>query len=194
MWDIHVPYQPHSSRCDFCWTLYIWGGTQKTLELSSGGRAPCRRVFPSQVSVQGTHLDQCICWPCCKKLHSASVNFFKKFFQCVCPFHDGQFTSAPAHTTVSVQQFWPNTTWPLGPTLPIHLISPRATFLFPRMKKVLKGKHFANVEEVKQKVAEALKGNRIDECKNCFEQWEKCLNGYIASNGECFEGDWSLNM
>ena len=39
------------------------------------------------------------------------------------------------------------------------------------MKKVLKGKHFANVEEVKQKTAKALKGIKINECKNCSEQW-----------------------
>ena len=41
---------------------------------------------------------------------------------------------------------------------------------FPQMKKVLKGKHFAYVEEVKQKMAEVLKGIKIDEFKNCFEQ------------------------
>ena len=46
-------------------------------------------------------------------------------------------------------------------------------FLFPQMKKVLKGKHFAHVEEVKQKMAKVLKGIKIDEFKNCFEQWEK---------------------
>ena len=37
-------------------------------------------------------------------------------------------------------------------------------------KKVLKGKCFADVKEVKQKMAEALKGIIIDEFKNCFEQ------------------------
>ena len=35
---------------------------------------------------------------------------------------------------------------------------PRDFFLFPYMKKVLKGKCFANVEEIKQKKAEAQKG------------------------------------
>ena len=39
-------------------------------------------------------------------------------------------------------------------------------FLFPLMKKVLEGKHFANVEKVKQKMAEALKGIKIDEFEN----------------------------
>ena len=41
------------------------------------------------------------------------------------------------------------------------------------MKKVLKGKRPADVEEVKQKKAEALKGIKTSEFKNCFEQWEK---------------------
>ena len=60
------------------------------------------------------------------------------------------------------------------------------------MKKVLKGKCFANVEEVKQKtkkMAEALNGIKIDELKNCFEQWKKCLDRIIASDGEYLEGD-----
>ena len=38
------------------------------------------------------------------------------------------------------------------------------------MIKVLKGKCFARVEEVKQKTAEALKGIKFDEFQNCFEQ------------------------
>ena len=45
--------------------------------------------------------------------------------------------------------------------------------LFPWMKKVLKEKHFANVEEVKQKMAEALKDIQMDEFKDCSEQWKK---------------------
>ena len=45
------------------------------------------------------------------------------------------------------------------------------------MKKVLEGKHFANVEEVKQKTAEALKGIKINKFKNCFEPWKKVSIG-----------------
>ena len=56
------------------------------------------------------------------------------------------------------------------------------------MKKVLKGKHFADVEEVKQKT-EVLKGIEINKFKNCFEQWNKHLDECIASNAEYLEGD-----
>ena len=57
------------------------------------------------------------------------------------------------------------------------------------MKKVLKGKRFADVEEVKQNMTEALKGITIDQFKNCLEQQEKRLNRCVASDGEYFEGD-----
>ena len=56
-------------------------------------------------------------------------------------------------------------------------------------KKVLKGKHFANMEKVKKKISAALKGIKIDQFKNCFEQWKIHLNKYSASNGEYFKGD-----
>ena len=73
-------------------------------------------------------------------------------------------------------------------------LNPSRFILFPQVKEVLKGKHFATMEEVKQKMAEALKGIKTDESKNCFEQWDKSLNRCFASNGEHVEGDWSLNM
>ena len=65
--------------------------------------------------------------------------------------------------------------------------------LFPGMKKVLKGKHFADVEEVKQKTIEAPKGINIDKFKN-FWAVEKSLDRCFGPDGEYFEGDWSLNM
>ena len=51
--------------------------------------------------------------------------------------------------------------------------------MFPWMKKVLKGKCFANVVEVKQKTAEALKGIKINKFKNCFEQGKNVLIGVL---------------
>ena len=58
-------------------------------------------------------------------------------------------------------------------------LTPGAFFLFPWMKKVLKGKHLADVEEVKQKMAEALKGIKINKFKNCSEQWENVSVGVL---------------
>ena len=58
-------------------------------------------------------------------------------------------------------------------------LAPGAFFLFPGMKKVLNGKHLADVEEVKQKMAEALKGIKITKFKNCSEQWENVSVGVL---------------
>jgi hypothetical protein len=78
----------------------------------------------------------------------------------------------------------------------IHLLHPPYSpdlapcdfFLFPRMKKMLKGKRFAYVEEVKKKTTEALKCITLQEFQDCFEKWKTRLEWCIASNGQCFEG------
>ena len=46
-------------------------------------------------------------------------------------------------------------------------------FLFPRMKRDLKGKHLQNVEEVREITGEALKAVTLQDFQNCFEQWKK---------------------
>ena len=78
---------------------------------------------------------------------------------------------------LSVQQFLNKKGHDPCPHAPPFLFTgsgPKQLFLlFPQMKKVLKGKHFANVEEVKQKMAGALKGIEINKFRNCFEHREK---------------------
>ena len=58
------------------------------------------------------------------------------------------------------------------PHLPYSPDLALSNLLFPQMKNILKGKHFADVEKVKQKTAEALKGTIIEEFENCSEQWK----------------------
>ena len=60
-------------------------------------------------------------------------------------------------------------------------LTPQVTFFFPPDEKSSK-ENFADVEEVKPKMAEELKG-----IKNLRSG--KCLNRCITSNGEYFEGD-----
>ena len=52
--------------------------------------------------------------------------------------------------------------------------TPSDFFVFPWMKKVLKRKCFADMEEVKQKPAETLKGIKVDEFKNFL--WKKTIS------------------
>ena len=96
-------------------------------------------------------------------------------------------------TQLCVHQFLTKPTWPPSPTLPIHLFSPWGTAPYTPEEKLLKGKCFADVQEMKQKMVEALKSIKINEFKNCFEQQKKRLERHIASSGEYCEGDRNLS-
>ena len=90
---------------------------------------------------------------------------------------------APAHTALSVQQLFIKNGMTPMPYLPYssNLTLNNFYFVFPWMKSVIKGKCL--VEDVKQKMAEALKGVKIDEFKSCFEQW-KNISIYILHQME----------
>ena len=100
------------------------------------------------------------------------------FLKTVCPFHDGRFTSAPTLLCWVFSRFDPK--WHDLCVLPSLFICsyPKQPFSVSPDEKVLKGKHFAKAEEVRQKMAEALKDIKINELKNCYEQWEKVLIVY----------------
>ena len=70
--------------------------------------------------------------------------------------------TCPHH--LSVQQFLTKNSMTSVPHHPYSAVPPER-LLFPWMKKVLKGKCFADVEKMKQKTAEVLKGIKIDEFK-----------------------------
>ena len=104
------------------------------------GMGPYRTGFPCWVSVLWTHLYHSTCWRCYERLCSASVNFFWRPFQHVWPFHDGWFTSAPAHTVLSVQQFLTKNGMTPVPQPPYSTdLNLSDFFLFPTMKKSSKG-------------------------------------------------------
>ena len=95
-----------------------------------------------------------------------AVNIFEDFFNMFARFMTGDLQvhlPTPAECSAVFDQKQHDLPCP---TFPIHPISPRGTFLFPQKKRVLKGEHFADMEAVKQKTAEALKGIKIDKLKN----------------------------
>ena len=145
------------------------------------------------VSALRTNQYQCTSRWCCERLYSASVKFVWRLFQHVCPFYDGWVTCAPTHSLQSIQQFLTKNGMTLVPHPPY---SPNLAlnnfYLFPRWKSPQR-KRFANTEEVKQKNSRSTK-----RYQNQFKNWNSDktnhLNRCLASNGEYFEGDWSLNM
>ena len=89
--------------------------------------------------------------------------------------------SAPAHTALSAQQFLTkNITIPHVPlTLYTRSCPQAAFFLFPKIKNVLKGKRFADVGEVQQKMAEALKVSKSMSSKTVWSSGKNILIGLL---------------
>ena len=74
--------------------------------------------------------------------------------------------SASAHTVLRVQQFLTKngmTAMPHPPYSPD--LAPSNFFFVSQMKKLLRGKRFASVEDVKQNTVEALKGIKFTSSK-----------------------------
>jgi hypothetical protein len=64
-------------------------------------------------------------------------------------------------------------------------------FLFPKIKEILKGKHFDNIDDIRSNATAALKVIPQNQFQNCFEGWTRRWHRYIASQGEYFEDDHS---
>ena len=52
-------------------------------------------------------------------------------------------------------------------------------FWLPWMKNVIKGKHFANEEEMKQKNGRNTERHQNRQGQNCFEQWKNVSIGVL---------------
>ena len=68
-------------------------------------------------------------------------------------------------------------------------LAPSYFFLFLRMKKVLKGKRFADVEKVKKKNDGGIKRHHFARVSGLLRKVDRC----IASNGQYFERDSICN-
>ena len=106
---------------------------------------------------------------------------FWRLFRRVCLFHDGWFRSAPAHTTLSVQQavFDPKRHDPHAPpSLLIPSCQEWLFFAFPGEKSPQR-ETFSWCGR-----GETKNSRKINKFRNCFDSGKKCLDKYITSNGE----------
>jgi len=85
-------------------------------------------------------------------------------------------------------------------------LAPNNFFLFPKIKEILKGRHFDDIDDIRNNTTAALKAIPQNQFQNCFEgwtrRWHRChrvttqlqliniiIIIIIASQGEYFEGD-----
>jgi len=64
-------------------------------------------------------------------------------------------------------------------------------FRFPKVKEILKGRHFDDIDDIRSNTTAALKAIPQNQFQNCFEGWTSHWHRCIASQREYFEGDHS---
>ena len=85
--------------------------------------------------------------------------------------------NAPAYTALSICQFLAERNIatlehpPYSPNL-----APRDFFLFPKIKSVLKGTHFSDIDSIKKAVTTELKNIPENAFQECFESWKKRMH------------------
>ena len=97
--------------------------------------------------------------------------------------------NAPAHTALSICQFLAERNIatlehpPYSPDL-----APCDFFLFPKIKSVLKGTHFSDIDSIKKAVTTELKKIPENAFQECFESWKKRMHKCLRVEGNYFEG------
>jgi hypothetical protein len=68
-------------------------------------------------------------------------------------------------------------------------LAPCDFFLFPKVKTIMRGEHFMDVENIKCEMTRLLKNQTSQDIQHCFLQWKKRWAKCIHLRGEYFEGD-----
>ncbi|UYV79212.1 hypothetical protein LAZ67_17001536 [Cordylochernes scorpioides] len=98
--------------------------------------------------------------------------------------------NAPAHTSLLVRDLLAKNNTLMMPQPPHSPdLAPCDFFLFPKLKRPMKGRRYATLDEIKTASKEELKKifkNYFLKCfEDCKNRWHKC----IISHGDYFEGD-----
>jgi len=95
--------------------------------------------------------------------------------------------NAPAHTALSVREFLATKQITVleHPAYSPDL-APSNFFLFPKIKEILKGRHFDDIDDISNSTMGALKVIPQNQFQNHFERWTRLWHRFIASQGEYF--------
>ncbi|UYV63007.1 hypothetical protein LAZ67_2002824 [Cordylochernes scorpioides] len=98
--------------------------------------------------------------------------------------------NAPAHTSLLVRDFLAKNNKPMMPQPPYSPdLAPCDFFLFPKLKRPMKGRRYATLDEIKTASKEELKKILKNDFLKCFEDWKNRWQYCIISHGDYFEGD-----
>ena len=68
-------------------------------------------------------------------------------------------------------------------------LAPSYLFLFPKIKEILKGRHFDDIHDIRINTTATLKAIPQNQFHNCFEGWTRRWHRCLASQGVYFEGE-----
>lgn len=96
--------------------------------------------------------------------------------------------NATSHTAFIVTNFLARSNTPVVPHPPYSPdLAPCDFFLFPRLKRELKGKHWETVENIQNHVTTFLTDIPVEEFQGAFQAWQTRLRKCIDAGGEYFE-------
>ncbi|UYV62765.1 hypothetical protein LAZ67_2001857 [Cordylochernes scorpioides] len=99
--------------------------------------------------------------------------------------------NAPAHNSLLVRDFLAKNNTLMMPQPPYSPdLAPCDFFLFPKLKRPMKGRRYATLDEIKTASKEELKKIFFFyDFLKCFEDWKNRWHKCIISHGDYFEGD-----
>ncbi|UYV60717.1 hypothetical protein LAZ67_1002021 [Cordylochernes scorpioides] len=98
--------------------------------------------------------------------------------------------NAPAHTSLLVRDFLAKNNTLMMPQPPYSPdLAPCDFFLFPKLKRPMKGRRYATLDEIKTASKEELKKIFKYDFLKCLEDWKNRWHKCIISHGDYFEGD-----
>jgi len=62
-------------------------------------------------------------------------------------------------------------------------------FLFPKIKEILKRRHFNEIDDIKSNTTAALKAIPQNQFENCFEEWTRRWHQCIAPKGSTMKAN-----
>ncbi|UYV78290.1 hypothetical protein LAZ67_16000864 [Cordylochernes scorpioides] len=96
----------------------------------------------------------------------------------------------PAHTSLLLRDFLAKNNTLMMPQPPYSPdLAPCDFFLFPKLKRPMKGRRYATLDEIKTASQEELKKILKNDFLKCFEDWKNRWHKCIISHGNYFEGD-----
>ena len=94
-------------------------------------------------------------------------------------------------TALVLREFFAKNSTHVAPQPPYSPdLAPCDFWLFPKLKRPLRGNRFESIEEIQRESARALKAIHTEDFSACFEDWKKRWQKCIwAGGGDYFEGD-----